>query len=106
MQYRKPITCELVEFRCDECKKGVLRVISDKPIIHSGGIKQWPHRCSHCQAEGCMTYPFPLLRYMGEEFVLAKHVRAMTSYSGIEGIDKPLHDEQINALTSSVSEAT
>ncbi len=72
----KQITAEYIESYCDDCEgKGVFRVALDKkPIIHTNP-KQWPHKCTRCNKEVYLTFPYPILRYKGEQFLLAKHAR-------------------------------
>ncbi len=61
---------EIHEFPCSKCNVGVYRVMRGK--ILAGG--QWPHKCSHCQRECYIAFPFPMITYKGERFILDKHV--------------------------------
>ena len=62
-----------IGYHCDDCKKGVFRLIHDVPIDSSP--KQWKHECSNCGREGYFTVVFPIIRYKGKEFMLADSQR-------------------------------
>lgn len=67
----KSIQAEIHEFPCSECKQGVYRVDLSKNTIGGG---QWPHTCSHCGRECYLAFPFPMITYKGERFILDKYV--------------------------------
>ncbi|EGR3300021.1 hypothetical protein CGH87_23380 [Vibrio parahaemolyticus] len=70
------VEVELQEFQCQQCGNGVLRVDKSKQPLDTVPT-QWPHKCSNqnCTFECYLAFPFPVIMYKGEEFVLAKHVR-------------------------------
>ncbi len=71
-QRSKVIQAEFVEFDCSECGKGVYRVTTLENVIHTQP-KQWEHACTNCGRKCHIAKPFPLLRYKGQEFMLAKY---------------------------------
>lgn len=77
MRKTKPIQAELIEFLCDECKRGYMRVVQGGRVIHSNP-KQWQHQCSSCGNEAYLTFAYPVINYKSEDFMLAKHVRFQT----------------------------
>ncbi|SKA51116.1 hypothetical protein [Enterovibrio nigricans] len=73
MQKEKPIQATLVEFPCD-CGKGFYRVDESARVVHTNP-KQWKHKCSACGKETHFAFPYSMVKYKGQEFVLAKHIR-------------------------------
>ncbi|EGU39392.1 hypothetical protein VIS19158_03841 [Vibrio scophthalmi LMG 19158] len=69
MQTRKPANVELVEFKCDDCQRGVYRVSDNQRNA------MWPHKCTYCQKEVLFPFPYPCIEFNGERFVLDKHVK-------------------------------
>ncbi len=74
MQKSRPIQAELVEFECEECGQGVFRVDTNRSVIETVPA-QWPHICTHCNCECYIAYPFPMVKFKNQEFVLGKHVK-------------------------------
>lgn len=74
MKKSRKVEAELVEFHCTECEKGVFRVDTKRKVIQTAPA-QWPHICTNCNYECYFAYPYPMVRFKEQDFVLAKHVR-------------------------------
>lgn len=69
----RTVTAEFVEYVCDECQKGVYRVLWETQ--DRSFPRRWWHRCSNCGHETGITAVYPMVKYKGKHFMLAEHVR-------------------------------
>jgi len=73
MQREKTINATLVEYQCDECGKGVMRITDEKPLLSNP--RQWKHACSNCGKESHFTFVLPVIEYKEKNFMLADELR-------------------------------
>ncbi|WP_444994240.1 hypothetical protein [Aliikangiella sp. IMCC44359] len=71
---RTEIQAEKLEYICDECKAGVMRLVHSAPVTHTNP-KQFLHRCSSCKVETHFTFILPTIVFKERKFMLADSLR-------------------------------
>lgn len=67
----KQVESQFVDFPCDSCGKGAMRLPKKRRVIMSS-VPQWLHVCSYCEKQVYLTKPFPFLRYKGRDFFMSE----------------------------------
>jgi len=75
------------EYLCDDCGKGVYRLVHDLPVTNTNP-KQYKHACSNCQKETMFTLVYPTLIYQEQTFMLADSLRYQSKAPGVSTSNK------------------
>lgn len=83
----KQIEVTKQEYVCEDCQKGVFRLVHDLPISNTNP-KQYLHACSNCQKETMFTVIYPTLMYKEQKFMLVDSLRFESVEPGVKTSNK------------------
>ncbi|WP_444998392.1 hypothetical protein [Aliikangiella sp. IMCC44359] len=67
------VKAEKMEFICDECKAGVMRLIKAAPVVKANKTqpKLYRHYCTNCKCEAQFSVIYPAILYRESPFLMA-----------------------------------